>query len=461
MHGSLMRVLTHHSRTRGRTATWLLIALWGMSTYAFAAPPARNSSHQLIGHVDGVRNDGSNHFSLVGWVCVKGTVWPMDVHVYVNGPAGEPLARHVATSTASAPAEDAVTRTCGNQGFRFSVPIGDHILTNYNRKRIYVHGIHPTGGTNRLLEGSGLYLVPDPVVLPADSVVTYIHVDRLGSTVMTTDENATVLSSTRYEPYGASERSDKEEAPGYTGHYEDPLTGMTYMQARYYDAEFGRFMSADPMLPTSGNIFNFNRYQYANNNPIMFLDPTGAVVQACGGTVSFPDGNGGTGVSYQTVDCGGGGGGSSLWWSSGPPSGTCGNPWGGFYPGGGGGTRPGQLTPLALRTSDMPTALDGPLNWATTSSDYDYLTITSPLMKPPKGHLFKKPLYKKVIQRLDDFASNQLVGKLTFGFGKIGKFGRATVNPFGLLINVLTIEPLGGCDEDGRCADEVHPEYKK
>jgi hypothetical protein len=47
------------------------------------------------------------------------------------------------------------------------------------------------------------------------------------------------------------------------------------MQARYYDPEVGRFLSVDPVEPSVGNAFNFNRYTYANNNPSRYTDPDG------------------------------------------------------------------------------------------------------------------------------------------------------------------------------------------
>ncbi|WP_460877787.1 RHS repeat-associated core domain-containing protein, partial [Rhodanobacter koreensis] len=63
--------------------------------------------------------------------------------------------------------------------------------------------------------------------------------------------------------------------PGYTGHVNDPDTGLVYMQARYYDPAVGRFISTDPAGLSAGNTFNFSRYAYANNNPVVNMDPDG------------------------------------------------------------------------------------------------------------------------------------------------------------------------------------------
>jgi RHS repeat-associated protein len=52
-------------------------------------------------------------------------------------------------------------------------------------------------------------------------------------------------------------------------------TGLYYYGARYYDAEIGRFISADSIVPDPMNPQAFNRYSYVLNNPVKYTDPTG------------------------------------------------------------------------------------------------------------------------------------------------------------------------------------------
>jgi hypothetical protein len=55
----------------------------------------------------------------------------------------------------------------------------------------------------------------------------------------------------------------------------------------------GRFLSVDPELPELGNLFGFNRYAYANNDPLNFVAPDG---REAGYT--YPA-NGGMSISYM------------------------------------------------------------------------------------------------------------------------------------------------------------------
>jgi RHS repeat-associated protein len=108
--------------------------------------------------------------------------------------------------------------------------------------------------------------------------ITYIHNDALGSAVAGTDEQGNVKWRSQYAPYGEErlgERSAFGIRSGYTGHRDDPETGLTYMGARYYSPAIGRFMGVDPAGTDASDIYSFNRYAYANNNPYKYVDPDG------------------------------------------------------------------------------------------------------------------------------------------------------------------------------------------
>src|SRR5207248_897021 len=79
----------------------------------------------------------------------------------------------------------------------------------------------------------------------------------------------------------------------FAGHELDDDTGLTYMDARYYDSGIGRFISADPAYlavgeeaelsrktrsPSEGYLADpqaLNSCSYARNNPLRNIDPTG------------------------------------------------------------------------------------------------------------------------------------------------------------------------------------------
>jgi RHS repeat-associated protein len=106
--------------------------------------------------------------------------------------------------------------------------------------------------------------------------VEYIHTDALGSPIAITNASGVVIERTVYEPYGAVLNRPLNNRPGYTGHVEDAVTGLNYMQQRYYDPQLGRFLSNDPVTAYSnGDMRFFNRYAYAFNNPYGFKDPDG------------------------------------------------------------------------------------------------------------------------------------------------------------------------------------------
>lgn len=83
---------------------------------------------------------------------------------------------------------------------------------------------------------------------------------------------ATVIKNYEYNSFGVqkSETDDADENPyRYSGEYYDAESGYTYLRARYYDPDTGRFISEDPALDGE------NWYVYCDNDPVNMVDPTG------------------------------------------------------------------------------------------------------------------------------------------------------------------------------------------
>ena len=62
----------------------------------------------------------------------------------------------------------------------------------------------------------------------------------------------------------------------YRGYYYDSESGLYYLMSRYYDPSIGQFISPDTsdyLAPDT--IGGVDLYAYCNNNPIMYVDPTG------------------------------------------------------------------------------------------------------------------------------------------------------------------------------------------
>jgi RHS repeat-associated protein len=105
---------------------------------------------------------------------------------------------------------------------------------------------------------------------------TYFHVDTLGSTRLLTTSAGAVARTFDYAPFGSlrSTTGSGTTTAVRFGGYRSDHTGLSYLQARYYDPELGRFVSADSIVP-AGTPQQLNRYTYANNSPYTYRDPSG------------------------------------------------------------------------------------------------------------------------------------------------------------------------------------------
>jgi len=109
--------------------------------------------------------------------------------------------------------------------------------------------------------------------------------DALGSVITTISaapNSASVQGNQVYGPYGTSlyRQGSMDTTKGFTGQYNDSLSGLDYYNARYYDPVVGRFLSVDIV---EGDLQGMDPYAYVGGNPETATDPTGLRVISQGG----------------------------------------------------------------------------------------------------------------------------------------------------------------------------------
>lgn len=110
--------------------------------------------------------------------------------------------------------------------------------------------------------------------------LTYLITDGLGSIQATVDEKGKLLERFMYDPWGKRQEINSKQGytdmrRGFTGHEQVDNLGFVHMGGRVYDPGVGRFTSVDPFMQSPGFSQSHNRYAYAFNNPLRYVDPTG------------------------------------------------------------------------------------------------------------------------------------------------------------------------------------------
>jgi RHS repeat-associated protein len=127
-----------------------------------------------------------------------------------------------------------------------------------------------------LLKDGATSYVCGPGGLPLEQVsgstTLWFHHDQIGSTRLITDSTGTSKATYTYDPYGglASSTGSISNPFRFTGQYQDQESALYYLQARYFDATSGQFISMDPLTSQARP-----PYAYTSGDPLDAIDPTG------------------------------------------------------------------------------------------------------------------------------------------------------------------------------------------
>ena len=113
---------------------------------------------------------------------------------------------------------------------------------------IYYYALNLQGDVVAILNSAG------------SAVVNYTY-DAWGKPLTTTGSKASTLG--------------QDNPLRYRGYVYDSETQLYYLQSRYYNPEWGRFINADALVSTGQGVLGNNMFAYCNNNPANCVDTTG------------------------------------------------------------------------------------------------------------------------------------------------------------------------------------------
>lgn len=106
----------------------------------------------------------------------------------------------------------------------------------------------------------------------------WYHLDRSGALRAVSDAAGNVVARSNYGPYGQPVNRRGQTLPSPLRHAQAELLGSSQLQmlgARMYDANLGRFLGPDTLVPDLRHPQATNRYAYGYNAPLDYVDPSG------------------------------------------------------------------------------------------------------------------------------------------------------------------------------------------
>jgi RHS repeat-associated protein len=121
-----------------------------------------------------------------------------------------------------------------------------------------------------------------PCLVTAQEQVEYYGADAVGSMRIVFDAAGSVVARTDFEPFGASlTPASPIGATVYATLFRDAEVNADDATARMYQYRTAHFMSVDPLAAGLYEPQRWNRYAYALNNPLAYVDTSGMNAQSC------------------------------------------------------------------------------------------------------------------------------------------------------------------------------------
>ncbi|WP_242269558.1 RHS repeat-associated core domain-containing protein, partial [Bacillus cereus group sp. BfR-BA-01408] len=160
-------------------------------------------------------------------------------------------------------------------------------VTRYFYDGDSINPLYETDGSGTVLRQYVYATSGARLAMKSKGQTLYYHYNPRGDVIAMTDQNKEVVATYEYDSWGNVLKSDTKgiaaDNPfGYAGYMYDKEIGIYYLMARYYHPDHGVFLSVDPDPGDSDDPVTMNGYTYADNNPVMNIDPDGHWAMAAG-----------------------------------------------------------------------------------------------------------------------------------------------------------------------------------
>ena len=134
-----------------------------------------------------------------------------------------------------------------------------------------------------------------PVAVRYNGVTYYYVLNLQGDVIAILNSSGTAVVQYTYDTWGKLLTTTGSMSPNlgvhnplrYRGYVYDRELGLYYLQSRYYNPTWSRFINADALVSTDQGIIGNNMFAYCNNNPISFADPYGNSCRLVGAGIQF------------------------------------------------------------------------------------------------------------------------------------------------------------------------------
>jgi len=111
----------------------------------------------------------------------------------------------------------------------------------------------------------------------------YYLTDQVDFVKVVVDDRGKAVTRMEHLPYGeiwfteTGKDVEEKHKVQFNSQELDEETGFYFMNARHFNPEIVRFVTADSVIDGEGSTQGWNRYMYVKGNPVVYRDPTGHI----------------------------------------------------------------------------------------------------------------------------------------------------------------------------------------